>query len=175
MSKLTTNNIDVSEEIRYCNNCSNLGLDFKTGKFYCGLSNRKDELPEILSCENFSSNCYIKCLQKENELLNNMVKVNDSTKYDYSKLIEENKRLQQENEKLKEKVNSYICNANCYKYKEADKYRQALEEIRKKITPVCADCNNIDGFTTWDDCENVCEKGVIKYLKIIDEALNDRN
>lgn len=51
-----TNGIDVSEEIRYCNNCSNLGLDFKTGKFYCGLSNRKDELPEILSCENFSSN-----------------------------------------------------------------------------------------------------------------------
>ena len=59
----------MSEEIKYCNNCSYLGLDFKTGKFYCGLSNRKDELPEILSCENFSSNCYIKRLQGENEEL----------------------------------------------------------------------------------------------------------
>lgn len=63
------NGIDASEEIRYCNNCSNLGLDFKTGKFYCGLSNRNDELPEILSCENFSSSCYIKRLQEENEKL----------------------------------------------------------------------------------------------------------
>ena len=56
-----------------------------------------------------------------------------------------------------------------------DKYKQALQEIRKEITPVCAYCNNIDGFTTLDDCENVCEKGVIKYLKIIDETLNDRD
>jgi hypothetical protein len=74
MSKTIINGIDVGEEIRYCNNCSNLGLDFKTGKFYCGLSNRKDELPEILSCENFSSNCYIKRLQEENEKLKEYIK-----------------------------------------------------------------------------------------------------
>ena len=40
-------------------------------------------------------------------------------------------RLKQENEKLKEKIESYNCNANCYKYKEANKYKQVLEEIRQ--------------------------------------------
>jgi len=63
------NGIDVSEEIRYCNNCSNLGLDFKARKFYCSLSHRPDELPEVLSCNEFSTNCYIKRLQEENKEL----------------------------------------------------------------------------------------------------------
>lgn len=154
------NGIDVSEEIRYCNNCSNLGLDFKTGKFYCGLSNRKDELPEILSCENFSSNCYIKRLQEENEGLKSL---NDFNIQKIEVLKEKNEKLKEEKDGMQIVINNYI--------EHTTKYRQALEEIRKKITPVCAYCNNIDGFTTWDDCENVCEKGVIKYLKIIDEVL----
>jgi len=88
------------------------------------------------------------------------------------KWLLEHKRLQKENDELKKRQvtkNGFICDCE-----QNVKYKQALEEIRKKITPVCADCNNIDGFTTWDDCENVCEKGVIKYLKIIDEVLNEQ-
>lgn len=46
-------------------------------------------------------------------------------------------RLKQENEELKEKINSYICSANCYKYKEAEKYKQALEEIRDIVEEQC--------------------------------------
>lgn len=47
------------------------------------------------------------------------------------------KRLQEENKGLKEKVNSYNCNANCYKYKEANKYKQALENMRTYINQEC--------------------------------------
>lgn len=90
-------------------------------------------------------------------------------------------KLQKENEKLKADLKGETEQCQKWYQLETDKhfqmlkYEQALEEIRKEITPVCAYCNNIDGFTIWDDCENVCEKGVIKYLKIIDEALNDRD
>lgn len=101
------------------------------------------------------------------------------------KIFEQNQqlaRLQEENEelkKLKKYYKGFVANCRycdewymdkCNYIKKENKYKQALEEIRKKITPVCAYCNNIDGFTTWDDCENVCENGVIKYLKIIDEV-----
>ena len=82
-------------------------------------------------------------------------------------------RLQEENEGLKS-LNDFNVQKIEVLQEENEKLYKALEEIRKKITPVCAYCNNIDGFTTWDDCENVCEKGVIKYLKIIDEALNEQ-
>lgn len=40
-------------------------------------------------------------------------------------------KLKKENEELKAKLESYNCSANCYKYKEANKYKQALEEIRE--------------------------------------------
>lgn len=92
------------------------------------------------------------------------------------KIFEQNqqlKRLQEENEGLKS-LNDFNVQKIEVLQEENEKLYKALEEIRKKITPVCAYCNNIDGFTTWDDCENVCEKGVIKYLKIIDEALNEQ-
>lgn len=112
----------------------------------------------------------IKRLQEENEGLKSLNDFN----------VQKNEVLQEENEKLKARLKTLddevltieITPDEFERYK---KYEQALGEIRKKITPVCAYCNNIDGFTTWDDCENVCEKGVIKYLKIIDEALNDRD
>lgn len=140
------NGIDVSEEIRYCNNCSNLGLDFKTGKFYCGLSNRKDELPEILSCENFSSNCYIKRLQEDNEKLKEKIK---SEKY-----IKEN-ALQE-------------ATKYCMKCGE---FRQALEEIRKEANRLLYKENPIYGYNN----SNYFELYAKYVLAKIKEALNDRD
>lgn len=149
------NGIDVSEEIRYCNNCSNLGLDFKTGKFYCGLSNRKDELPEILSCENFSSNCYIKRLQKENEGLKSLNDFN----------VQKIEVLQEENEKLKADLKGETEQCQKWYQLETDKHfqmvkcEQALEEIRNIAeTPIIADKNRFD-----------------EIINKINEALNDRN
>lgn len=104
------------------------------------------------------------------------------------KWLLEHKRLQEKNKELKEMLSkepkamqafqtaySGLKKDNEVLWGMVKDYKTALEEIRKKITSVCAYCNNIDGFTTLDDCENVCEKGVIKYLKIIDEVLNDRD
>lgn len=39
--------------------------------------------------------------------------------------------LKAENERLKEKIESYVCSQNCYAYKQADKYRHILQEIKE--------------------------------------------
>lgn len=41
--------------------------------------------------------------------------------------------LKAENERLKEKIESYVCSQNCYAYKHADKYRHILQEIKEYI------------------------------------------
>ena len=55
--------------------------------------------------------------------------------------------LEKENKELKEKVNSYNCSTNCYKYQQAEKYKQALQDIKEiaqgyKPYKVCGDYNN---------------------------------
>ena len=113
----------------------------------------------------FEQNQQLARLQKENNILKQTIKNKN-----FVAIVEENEKLKARLKTLDDEVLTIEITPDEFeKYK---KYRQALEEIRKKITPVCAYCNNIDGLTTWDDCENVCEKGVIKYLKIIDEVLN---
>lgn len=77
------------------------------------------------------------------------------------------KRLQEENEKLKEKIESYNCNANCYKYKEANKYKQALEEIRTYVNA------QLDGF--GNDVYGITKKQIITITNTINEVLNDRD
>ena len=166
------NGIDVSEEIRYCNNCSNLGLDFKTGKFYCGLSNRKDELPEILSCENFSSNCYIKRLQEENEGLKSLNDFN----------VQKIEVLQEENEKLKARLKTLddevltieITPDEFERYK---KYKQALEEIRKEYTnSIFYQCDKTEEECPCHNCIILGQLDRVQNIvKIIDEVLNDRD
>ena len=48
-------------------------------------------------------------------------------------------RLKQENEELKEKINTYVCSTNCHKYIQADKYKQALEDIKDRLIAVTED------------------------------------
>ena len=47
-----------------------------------------------------------------------------------SELREQLKRKEQECEELREKVNSYNCSTNCYKYQQSENYKQALQEIK---------------------------------------------
>ena len=139
------------------------------------------ETGEFVQCKR-ESNCYFKQFKRLQQELDIKEKMLDKFMIDSGKTLE---KLQEENEELKKEVSNWknlkpiditdFCKVAEKTLDSNNKYKQALEEIRKKITPVCAYCDNIDGFTTWDDCENVCEKGVIKYLKIIDEVLNDRN
>jgi len=113
MNKTNINGIDVSEEIKYCNNCSNLGLDFEARKFYCSLSHRPDELPEVLSCDEFSTNCYIKRLQEENDELKEMLSKEPKAMQAFQIAYSSNKK---ENEILWGMVKDY---------------KTALEEIRE--------------------------------------------
>lgn len=170
------NGIDVSEEIRYCNNCSNLGLDFKTGKFYCSLSYRPDELPEVLSCDEFSTNCYIKRLQEENKELKKQLEI-DKNQINY--FIEENEGLKKEKEKIEEDAEYFLngdyCDEKCNSAKNELNYKSALEEIRKWATnhnpcDIGADIN-----CTKEDCFNCLNYDIKKITKIIDEVLNDRD
>lgn len=141
----------MSEEIKHCNNCKNLGLDFEAGKFYCSLSYRPDELPEVLGCDEFSINCYIKRLQEENEELKETTEKGNKTNAD---LIESIVRH-------KEKIS---------------KYKQVFEEIREIIN----EQNLIsDKPISQSECtlERLCNYEE-KYIKIVDkinEVLNDRD
>lgn len=78
-------------------------------------------------------------IEKESD---NVVFMSDAT---VKTIIGTLKRLEQENTELKAKLESYNCNANCYKYKEADNYKQALEEIREIANKACTSgCRCID-------------------------------
>ena len=156
------NGIDVNEEIRYCNNCSNLGLDFKTGKFYCSLSHRPDELPEILSCDEFNTNCYIKRLGQEIEAY--QLSENEAKEI-IAEIEHKNKRLQEENDELKEKVKNYKiygsstivqpCNHTNTEYDLLVIKNRVLEEENKRLQMLsCANCGekylNSDGAELYE-------------------------
>lgn len=44
-------------------------------------------------------------------------------------LLQEYDKLKTENEELKESINNLVCSTNCYKYQEANKLKQTLEEV----------------------------------------------
>lgn len=159
------NGMDVNEEIRYCNNCSNLGLDFKTGKFYCGLSNRPDELPEVLSCDEFNPNCYIKRLQEENEKIKkqyncyacgncggkedyiNLKKHHKGLRKQFDELVKRNntlslriEELEKENENLKAE-NKYYAKLMLEQQDISQKYWECIEKIKQVIEVLAETCN----------------------------------
>ena len=89
-------------------------------------------------------------LKQENEFL--IKKYEASLKNNEAKTLnwlefqgckKENERLKQENEELKAKIETYVCSANCHKYKEAEKLKQENEELKarqiKSLGFVC-DC-----------------------------------
>lgn len=76
-----------------------------------------------------SQNCELKRLEQENECLKEKLIIAQNS---------DNKTMEilKENAELKEKINTYNCSSNCYKYIEANKYRKALEEIREMTKAV---------------------------------------
>lgn len=157
MSETIINGIDVSEEIRYCNNCSNLGLDFKAHKFYCSLSNRPDELPEVLSCDEFNTNCYIKRLQEENEELKD--KYSKMT-HKYNDLYEKYRAKEILEPDLKNEIKKFDALSI--------KYGQALEEIRDYA-------NTLYNEPLMDGSKLRLRSGMYRIKSKINEVLNDRD
>lgn len=85
-------------------------------------------------------NCYFKQLQRIKANIDQLKKENEELHLKYAGcktantgINELNSELKTENEELKAKIETYVCSANCYKYIEANKYKQALEEVRDRI------------------------------------------
>lgn len=78
------------------------------------------------------------------------------------------KCLQKENEKLKEQLNIYMSQ---YEIKIPNKYRQALEEIRKEANRLLFEENPIYGYNNSNYFEILAKYVLAKT----NEALNDRD
>lgn len=70
--------------------------------------------------------------------------------------------LEQENEQLKKKIESYVCSQNCYAYKQANNYRQILQEIKTiaERQMRCCTCK-------LDDYKSGCKECESKYAREI--------
>jgi len=86
--------------------------------------------------------------------------------------IQDIKQLKAECEELKEKIETYNCSANCYKYKEAEKYKQVLEKIKEIIV----ECNNccVEPPAMKFKCPECKEEMIKKIQSIVYEVLNER-
>ena len=94
------------------------------------------KIDDSLCCD--VGNCYYKQLQR---------------------LKQENEELKAaENEDLKDTIKRTVCQAECYKHKQADKYRSALEEIREfaKQQVDCYTSMKVDSTPAyeWEDVVN---------------------
>lgn len=58
----------------------------------------------------------------------------------YQRTSKYNQQLIEENEDLKDTIKRFTCQSECYKHKDAEKYKQALEKIGKFIN------NQLDNF-----------------------------
>lgn len=100
----------------------------------------KEHNTKLNFCKN-NPDCYfkqLKRLEKENEELKKEFEQYKRYKF----LFEKAKKLKgktdkwarnclKENEDLKDTIKRFVCQAECYKHKEAHKYKQTLEEIRE--------------------------------------------
>lgn len=79
-------------------------------------------------------------------------------------------RKTQECEKLKQKIETYKCSQNCYKYIEADRYRKALEEISEFINnDMCEPCKELEE-NSCDECNYSIILDIISKAKEKEEA-----
>lgn len=72
-----------------------------------------------------------KRVQAEIHLRNKYVNLFKKAREIYLRTSKGNLRLVSENEDLKDTIKRFTCQSECYKHKEAEKYKQALDEIEK--------------------------------------------
>lgn len=154
----------MSEEIKYCNICNYLGLDFKTGSFYCSLSHRKDNLPDVLSCKDFKTSNYIQRLKQENERLQMLSCANCGEKYlssDGAELYEKIVQLQKENEELKAKKGR--CAFKCLDNTFCDEAKIKIDKLE-----LDKDCLNVS-LETARKYRGIAEADRDKYKQALEE------
>ena len=72
-----------------------------------------------------------KRVQAEIHLRNKYVNLFKKAREIYLRTSKGNLRLISENEDLKDTIKRFTCQAECYKHKEAERFKQALDEIEK--------------------------------------------
>lgn len=165
MSKQIINGIDVSEwELK------GVLIPITECKYFEGIGNCKET--KCLCVDN--KDCYFKKL-KHLEVENEAYKLSENeAKEIMAELEHENKCLQEENEKLRQdwRLDCLKCE---YKNTKADvdKYKQALEEIKKWATNHNPCDTEADINCTKEDCFECLNYDIKKITKIINEALND--
>lgn len=119
------------------------------------LMNENNELKQ--ECEALE-----KRVQAEIHLRNKYVNLFKKARGIYLRTSKGNLRLVSENEDLKDTIKRFTCQAECYKHKEADKYKQALDEIEKFIK------NQLDGF--GNDVYSMDKSAINSIQDIINKA-----
>ena len=51
----------------------------------------------------------------------------------YRSILKDKQRLIKENQDLKDTINRFTCQAECYKHKQAERFKQALDEIERLL------------------------------------------
>lgn len=133
------------------------GIDVSECCFY---NNGKCDNPNGMACNCINNAvCYFKELKRLREENEGLKSLNDFN-------VQKIEVLQEENEKLKEQLNIYMSQ---YEIKIPNKYRQALEEIRKEANRLLFVENPIYGYNNSNYFEIL-----VKYvLAKTDEALED--
>lgn len=79
----------MTEGIKFCRICKNLGIDCEAGTFYCSLSHRPDKLPNTLKCDEFILCDFITRLEQEKKELETKLDVFAFTISNYESALEE--------------------------------------------------------------------------------------
>ena len=87
-----------------------------------------------------------------------------------AELLQQLDQLKKENKELKEKVNSYICSTNCYKHKENDKYRQALQEIKEIAEDECKNCTVKLLLEDEINCKRCYKTKILQKCEVLNEV-----
>ena len=91
------------------------------------LERKEQECEQIRNAYEQCKESRLKAFNKANELEEQL----EAYKMEAEEGKEINAELKAENEELKEEINSLVCSENCYKYKQAEKLKQTLTEIKE--------------------------------------------
>ena len=80
----------------------------------------------------------------------------------YRSTLKDKQRLIKENQDLKDSINRFTCQAECYKHKQAERFKQALKDIEKlSVNAFC-----LTNGTNKDKCNFVKQiLGIINKTK----------
>lgn len=97
----------AEEIIKECKNCDALGIDSEIGVYYCCLSHRQDDLPKEFTCDDFTPNKQLLCLEQENKALQAYKDINEDFKKAWDELNEKHKRCRSALEEIRKAIKSY--------------------------------------------------------------------